>query len=141
MKGSQCFICVFAVLIKVSLQVTGFIGGSVMLLCSSTEHLEHQDINVFWRHNDSKIVFDIINGNGSVVGQDQQYKNRVEPLYKDYVKRNFSIRLNDLQPSDAGEFSCLISFSDKPQIVQLIVEESTYQENQGLHATLSGINI
>jgi len=46
----------------VSLQVTvtAVIGGSVLLPCSSTEE-DHKlrDINVFWRHNGSKIVCDI----------------------------------------------------------------------------------
>ncbi|KAL1251135.1 hypothetical protein QQF64_018931 [Cirrhinus molitorella] len=125
--GSLSFICVFAVLIKVSLQVTGIIGGSVLLPCSLMEHLQLQDITVFWRHNDSIIVFDIINGNGSVAGQ---YKNRVESFHKDYVNGNYSIKLNKLQHSDAGEFSCLISHSDEPQTVQLIIEESTSEENQ-----------
>ncbi|KAL0150707.1 hypothetical protein M9458_054011, partial [Cirrhinus mrigala] len=100
-------------------QVTGFHGGSVLLPCSSTEQLKLQDITVFWRHNDSIMVFDIINGIGLAA---EQYKNRVEPFQTEYLRGNYSIKLNKLQQSDAGEFSCLISHSDEPQIVQLTIE-------------------
>ncbi len=69
--------CVFTVCLQVTIE--GFIGGSVVLPCSSDEHgHEPQDIDVFWRHNGSKIVFDIIKGKDSVEQQDPRYKNRAE---------------------------------------------------------------
>ncbi|XP_051763691.1 ICOS ligand-like [Ctenopharyngodon idella] len=124
-----CFTCVFAVLInKVSLEETvkADIGGSVVLLCSSTEHdLKPQNTEVHWRHNGSEIVCDIIKGKSSVERQDSQYKNRVETFPDEYLRGNFSIKLNNLQYTDAGEFSCLISPSSELQTVQLSIKEST----------------
>ncbi|XP_042567343.1 ICOS ligand-like isoform X3 [Cyprinus carpio] len=134
---SCCFICVFAVLInKVCLQVTveGFIGGSVVLPCSSDKH-DHklQDIDVFWRHNGSKIVFDIIPHSNAPVTQDPEYKNRVESFPQEYLRGNFSIKLNNLQHTDAGQYICYISHSSEYQTVKLIINGSisTEQGNQG----------
>lgn len=123
------FICVSALLIhKVSLQVTvdGFIGGSVLLPCSSSK-LDHklQDMNVFWRHNGSKNVFDIINGLDSVEQQNPRYMNRVRPFSEEYVRGNFSIRLTDLNHADAGKYNCLIAHSSEHKTVELIIKEPT----------------
>uniref|UniRef100_A0A8C1MAF1 Ig-like domain-containing protein n=1 Tax=Cyprinus carpio TaxID=7962 RepID=A0A8C1MAF1_CYPCA len=126
-----CFICVLAVLInKVCLQVTleAFIGGSVVLPCSSTKL---QDIDVSWRHNGSKIVFDIIPHSTSPVTQDPEYKNRIETFPQEYLKGNFSIKLNNLQHTDAGQYICYIKNSDEYQTVKLIINVSTEQGNQG----------
>ncbi|XP_059425696.1 CD276 antigen homolog [Carassius carassius] len=123
------FICVSALLIqKVSLQVTvdGFIGGSVLLPCSSSKHdLKLQDINVHWRHNDSKLVFDIIKGEDSVEQQDPRYKNRVKPFSEEYKRGNFSIRLTDLNHTDAGRYTCFIPHSSEYKTVELIIKEPT----------------
>ncbi len=115
--------CVFTVcVISVSLQVPGVIGGSVVLPCSSTEHdLTLQDINVHWRHNGSKIVYDIVMGNYSLVLQDQRYKNRVETFPKEYLRGNVSIKLLNLQHTDAGKYTCLITPSSERLTVQLII--------------------
>ncbi|KAF4097863.1 hypothetical protein G5714_021871 [Onychostoma macrolepis] len=124
---------------KVSLEVTveAVIGGFVVLPCSSTKHhLKPQDIEVFWRHNDSKIVFDIIKGKHSET-QDPQYKNRVEPFTN--LRRNYSIKLTDLTQADAGKYICYITPSNEQETVQMIIKESTAetgnkssdQENQG----------
>ncbi|KAF4097857.1 hypothetical protein G5714_021865 [Onychostoma macrolepis] len=83
-------------IINMSLQVTveAVFGGSVVLPCSSAEHdLKLQDIDVFWRHNGSKIVFDIIKGADSLENQGQWYKNRAETFPEEYVRGNFSIKL------------------------------------------------
>ncbi|XP_042567937.1 V-set domain-containing T-cell activation inhibitor 1-like [Cyprinus carpio] len=135
--NSCCFICVFAVLInKVCLQVAveGFIGGSVVLLCSSAQH-DHklQDIDVSWRHNGSKIVFDIIPHSNSTVTQVPEYKNRTESFPQEYLRGNFSIKLNNLQHTDAGQYICYITHSSEYQTVQLIINGSisTKQGNQG----------
>ncbi|XP_067254661.1 myelin-oligodendrocyte glycoprotein-like [Chanodichthys erythropterus] len=138
------FICVFAVLInKVFLQVTvveAVIGSSVVLPCSSTEHDHNlQDIHVFWRHNGSKIVCDIIPSSHSQGNQDSEYKNRTELFPEEYERGNFSIKLHDLIYADAGKYSCLITHSSEQKTVQLIIKESTAekgtisteQENQG----------
>uniref|UniRef100_A0A673M6U1 Ig-like domain-containing protein n=1 Tax=Sinocyclocheilus rhinocerous TaxID=307959 RepID=A0A673M6U1_9TELE len=107
--------CVFTVtvcVISVCLQVTveGVISGSVVLPCSSAEH-DHklQDIDVFWRHNGSKIVFDIIKGKNSVEQQEPRYKNRTETFPEEYKGGNFNIRLTALNHADAGKYTCLIA--------------------------------
>ncbi|KAK2907124.1 hypothetical protein Q8A67_006109 [Cirrhinus molitorella] len=143
MKTNKCqyscsLVCVFAVLInKVCLQVTveAVIGGSVVLPCSSTED-DHklQDTEVSWRHNDCKIVFDLIPNNASPVIQDPEYKNRTETFPQEYLKGNFSIKLNNLQHTDAGQYICYIKNSNKYRTVQLIINGSILnkkQENQG----------
>ncbi|CAM4654829.1 unnamed protein product [Leuciscus chuanchicus] len=120
------FICVFAVLInKVSLQETveAVIGGSVLLPCSSTEHdLKLQDINVFWRHNGSKSVYDIIEGSHSQEKQDTVFKNRIETFPEEYESGNFSIRLTNLTRTDGGKYICFITHSSEQPTVQLIIK-------------------
>uniref|UniRef100_A0A8C1TAH9 Ig-like domain-containing protein n=1 Tax=Cyprinus carpio TaxID=7962 RepID=A0A8C1TAH9_CYPCA len=128
--SSQCFIYIFAVLInKVCLQVTeeGFIGGSVILPCSSTEHPLKQEIYVHWRDTNGKIVFDVIEGEESLEKQDQQYKKRTVPFPKEYERGNFSIKLIDLQLTDAGKFSCLISHTSEVKTVLLRINETIAQ--------------
>ncbi|XP_016106879.1 uncharacterized protein [Sinocyclocheilus grahami] len=128
--NSCCFICVFAVLInKVCLQLTveAVIGGSVVLPCSSAEHSKI-DIDVSWRHNGSKIVFDIIPHSNSPVTQDPEYKNRTETFPQEYLRGNFSIKLNHLQHTDAGQYICYITHSSKYQTVQLIINGSISTE-------------
>ncbi|XP_026053942.1 sodium channel subunit beta-4-like [Carassius auratus] len=125
--SSQCFIYIFAVLInKVCLQDTeeGFIGGSVILPCSSTEHPLKQDIYVHWRDPTGKIVFDVIKGEESLEKQDQQYKKRAVPFPKEYERGNFSIKLIDLQLTDAGKFSCMISHTSEEKTVLLRINET-----------------
>ncbi|KAI2645218.1 HERV-H LTR-associating protein 2 [Labeo rohita] len=139
------FICVFAVLInKVCLQVTveGVIGGSVVLPCSSAER--DQDTDEHWRHNNSKTVYDITEGKDSIDQQDPRYKNRAATFPDEHQRGNFSIKLNNLQHTDAGEFSCFITPSDKQGTIKLIIKESTAekgknteQENQGPEAKTS----
>ncbi|XP_059399557.1 CD276 antigen homolog isoform X1 [Carassius carassius] len=131
-----CFICAFLVLInKVCLQVPveGFIGGSVVLPCSSDERdLKLQDINVLWRDKGSETVYDIISGKDSVERQNPQYKNRAETFPEEYERRNFSIKLINLTRTDEGEFSCFIihSSDSKEEIVRLFINDSTVVPNK-----------
>ncbi len=121
---SECVFTVKVCVISVSLQVTveGFIGSSVVLPCPSAKRdFNPQDIEVHWRHNGSKIVFDIIKGKDSVEQQDQQYKNRVETFHSDSKPRNFNIRLTALSHADAGKYTCLISHSSEYNTVELII--------------------
>ncbi|XP_056304152.1 uncharacterized protein LOC130216279 [Danio aesculapii] len=126
----SCFIFVLAVLIKkASLQtsVNEVIGGSVVLQFSSTKHfLQLQDSNIHWRHNDCEIVWDIIKGVDSVQDQNQRYKNRVESFPDQYNSGNGSIKINKLQYSDAGIYTCFITCTNYSIIetVQLTVNES-----------------
>uniref|UniRef100_A0A8C1UWS7 Ig-like domain-containing protein n=1 Tax=Cyprinus carpio TaxID=7962 RepID=A0A8C1UWS7_CYPCA len=113
--------------------VEGFVGGSAVLQCSSAKH-DHKlrDITVHWRHNDSKIVFDIIPHRNSPVTQDPEYKNRVESFPQEYLRGNFSIKLNNLQHTDAGQYICYNTHSSEYQTVKLIINGSisTEQGNQ-----------
>ncbi|KAK2907175.1 hypothetical protein Q8A67_006160 [Cirrhinus molitorella] len=123
-----CFcICVFAVLLnKACLQITveGSVGGSAVLPCSSTgDGLKKEDITVYWRHNSSQNVYDIIEGKGSVEKQDSAYKNRAETFPNEYMKGNFSLKLNNLQYNDAGKYVCYITKAYQNPSMQLLVKD------------------
>uniref|UniRef100_A0A8C2BYS2 Ig-like domain-containing protein n=1 Tax=Cyprinus carpio TaxID=7962 RepID=A0A8C2BYS2_CYPCA len=121
MKRLFLFLQLLLYLYILCLQVTieAVIGGYVVLPCSSAKH-DHklQDIDVSWRHNGSKIVFDIIPRSNSPVTQDPEYKNRVESFPQEYLRGNFSIKLNNLQHTDAGQYICYIKNSDKYQTLK-----------------------
>lgn len=119
--------------IELSLQesIVGFIGDSVVLECSSGQpELTVQDITVRWRHNNLN-VYDIINGQVSVEGQNQEYKNRAETFPDEYKNGNFSLKLNNLQHSDKGSYTCYIIRESKFKIVNLIVEEKQKKTSHG----------
>lgn len=126
MSISYC-ICVLALLInKVSLHVVGVIGGSVVLPCTSREiEVKLSEISVHWRYNGSLTVYDIINGQCSVEDQEPVFKNRAEPVSKEYEKGNFSLKLKSLKHSDAGEYQCFITHSSELVKEQLLIKEST----------------
>ncbi|XP_016382992.1 V-set domain-containing T-cell activation inhibitor 1-like [Sinocyclocheilus rhinocerous] len=110
---------------EVSLQVTveGVIGGSVVLPCSSKEpQLTTEDITVNWKHHDSLNVYAIIKGKVSVEGQDPKYKNRTESFPEEYRTGNFSLKLNDLQHSDAGKYQCYIIDESTIETVELLIK-------------------
>uniref|UniRef100_A0A8C1AQZ9 Ig-like domain-containing protein n=1 Tax=Cyprinus carpio carpio TaxID=630221 RepID=A0A8C1AQZ9_CYPCA len=122
-----CFcICVFAVLLnKACLQVTveGEVRGSAVLPCSFIDnHLKKEDITVYWRHNSSQNVYDIIEGKGSVERQDSAYKNRAETFPIEYMKGNFSLKLNSLQLNDSGKYVCYITKAHQNPSTQLFVK-------------------
>ncbi|XP_026098589.1 CD276 antigen homolog, partial [Carassius auratus] len=71
-------------------------------------------------------VYLIINGQVSVEGQDPEYKNRVESFSEEYLRGNFSIKLNNLQHTDAGEYWCYIieeSVHNRRIKVELLTKE------------------
>uniref|UniRef100_A0A8C2EDY0 Ig-like domain-containing protein n=1 Tax=Cyprinus carpio TaxID=7962 RepID=A0A8C2EDY0_CYPCA len=109
---------------NLSLQVTveGFIGGSVVLPCSSDDH-DHklQDTDVHWRHNGSIYVYDIINGKDSNEEQDPRYKNRTKTFPEEYARGNFSIKFSGLTHADAGKYICYITTLDEQETVELII--------------------
>uniref|UniRef100_A0A673KAF9 Ig-like domain-containing protein n=1 Tax=Sinocyclocheilus rhinocerous TaxID=307959 RepID=A0A673KAF9_9TELE len=107
------------------LQVTveGEVGGSAVLPCSSIDnHLKEEDITVYWRHNSSQNVYDIIEGKGLVERQDPAYKNRAETFPTEYMKGNFSLKLNNLQFNDSGKYICYITKAHKNPSTQLFVK-------------------
>ncbi|TRY87958.1 hypothetical protein DNTS_022776 [Danionella cerebrum] len=120
--GLKYFIWTVAVLLtKESSQstISGVTGGSVILPCSSTEdEIKPQDCNVYWRHNDTKRVCDIVKGEVLVA---QQYSGRAEPFPEEYGSRNFSIKLLSLKQTDSGLFSCFITPTDEYKSIELIV--------------------
>ncbi|KAL0159847.1 hypothetical protein M9458_043572, partial [Cirrhinus mrigala] len=72
-------------------------------------------------HIESKIVYDIIKGEDSVELQDRRYKNRAETFPDDYLRGNFSIKLKNLQHTDAGKYNCFITPSNERETVELQV--------------------
>ncbi|XP_056614695.1 uncharacterized protein LOC130429883 isoform X1 [Triplophysa dalaica] len=121
-------------LINVYSQVTvdGVIGGSVFLPCASnlTEY-KLQDINVHWRYNASMHVYDILKGKGSVELQEPRFKNKTEIFPYGLVRGIFSIQLNKLEHTDAGEYECYIVHSGEHVNVQLLINESTEAKEAG----------
>uniref|UniRef100_A0A8C1R3X0 Ig-like domain-containing protein n=1 Tax=Cyprinus carpio TaxID=7962 RepID=A0A8C1R3X0_CYPCA len=112
-------------LLLMSLQetVVGFIGGSAVLNCSSEEPLiKIQDIRVRWSHKDQN-VYEIIKGQVSVEKQDPEYRDRTESFPEEYLRGNFSIKLNNLQHTDAGLYKCyIIEESVIKSIVELLIK-------------------
>uniref|UniRef100_A0A672L200 V-set domain-containing T-cell activation inhibitor 1-like n=1 Tax=Sinocyclocheilus grahami TaxID=75366 RepID=A0A672L200_SINGR len=122
------FLLITFSLFSVSLQetVVGFIGGSAVLPCSSKEPPHTiQDINqVRWRNKYNLNVYEIIKGKVSVEEQNPQYKNRTESFPEEYMRGNFSIKLNNLQHADAGEYTCYIIMEEsEDHTVKLLTEE------------------
>ncbi|XP_043078283.1 uncharacterized protein LOC122327156 isoform X2 [Puntigrus tetrazona] len=140
-----CYIFVFAALIdKASLLVTvwGFVGGSVVLPCSSDDY-EHklQDVDVSWRHNGSKNVCDLIPHSNLTKTQDVRYKNRTETFPEEYNQRNFSIKLSNLTHADAGRYICFITPSDEMNTVELIINEKLEPVTENANKTIDQKNL
>ncbi|XP_060767593.1 uncharacterized protein LOC132875033 isoform X2 [Neoarius graeffei] len=106
---------------KVSGQITtveAAIGDSVILSCSASRY----ETDVFWRYDNTKTVYDIINGKENFHDQDSAYSGRVEGFQSEFTKGNYSIRLSDVKHTDAGIYSCQIPGSRTLQ-VELKVQE------------------
>ncbi|XP_052446440.1 V-set domain-containing T-cell activation inhibitor 1 isoform X2 [Carassius gibelio] len=117
--------------IKVPLQVlfVGFVGDSVVLPCSSEQNTA-EDITVHWRHNDSLKVFDIIKGKVSLQEQDSVYKNRTESFPQAFKTGNFSLKLNNLQYNDSGNYKCHITNELLIYSMELLVKGEKDQGTQ-----------
>uniref|UniRef100_A0A671KW25 Myelin-oligodendrocyte glycoprotein-like n=1 Tax=Sinocyclocheilus anshuiensis TaxID=1608454 RepID=A0A671KW25_9TELE len=105
------FACSWSVFAFVSASVQdivqGFIRDSALLPCRiKTGQLKVNTAH--WRYNDSKNVYDILNGQGTTKEQDAEYKGRTETFPSEYSKGNFSLRLGNLQKSDEGSYCCFI---------------------------------
>ncbi len=85
----------------------GYVGDSVVLPCSSKLKTT-EDITVYWRHNTSLKVYDI-NGKVSVEKQDSSYENRTKSFPQEYKTGNFSLKLNNLQYNDTGNYTCHVT--------------------------------
>uniref|UniRef100_A0A8C1XGD9 Ig-like domain-containing protein n=1 Tax=Cyprinus carpio TaxID=7962 RepID=A0A8C1XGD9_CYPCA len=99
--------CCLVIKLPLQVLIVGYVGDSVVLPCSS--ELNTEDITVHWRHNDTLKVYDIINGKVSVEEQDSVYKNRTESFPQSYKTGNFSLKLNNLQYNDTGNYTCHIT--------------------------------
>lgn len=129
-----CLTYIFVLLIyKVSLDVTvkNFVGESAILPCSYTEDKNQVD-KVFWRHNDSKKVYEYISRDS----QELKYNNRVSSFHNEFDKGNYSIKIEKLEKNDTGLYSCLITPADHYENMYLIIkakeeQSSIKDENQG----------
>ncbi|XP_060767582.1 uncharacterized protein LOC132875029 isoform X2 [Neoarius graeffei] len=120
---------------KVSGQITtaeAVIGDSVILLCSAGRY----EKDVFWRYDNTKTVYDIINGKENFHDQDSAYRSRVEGFQSEFTKRNYSIRLSDVKHTDRGIYSCHIPGSRILQ-VELKVQEYAVRDEQHKFAQTS----
>uniref|UniRef100_A0A8C1XQH9 Ig-like domain-containing protein n=1 Tax=Cyprinus carpio TaxID=7962 RepID=A0A8C1XQH9_CYPCA len=126
-----CFVvfCFLKLLLlsPVSLQLSGFVGDSVLLPCLYQDReLKPEEINVFWRYNDSKNVYDIIKGNPSTDKQDAVFKGRIKNFLS--KKGDFSIELSNLMVTDAGQFTCDIPSVEKESRLTLHVKGGMQQK-------------
>ncbi|KAF4097916.1 CD276 antigen homolog [Onychostoma macrolepis] len=125
---------VFLLANEVCLQesVVGFIGGSAVVPCSSKKPpLATEGIDVRWRHKYDLSVYDIVKGKVFVEGQDPQYKNRAESFPEEYLRGNFSIKLNNLQLTDAGKYKCYIMMEESVICVELLIEKRPERQLPG----------
>ncbi|XP_077083090.1 myelin-oligodendrocyte glycoprotein [Siphateles boraxobius] len=128
--------CCFIVLLlhltgKVSLQDSAntfecVVGDSVTLPC----FYENKQSNVFWRHNVSRKVLSIINGQLSLEKQDTIFQNRTEIFSSEYVKGNYSITLKNVELIHAGHYTCFIEEFNKENTLQLFVKEKPAEPAQ-----------
>lgn len=97
--------------------VDAVVGDSVILMCSASR----SENGVFWQHENTKSVYDIIDGKENLHDQDAAYKGRVNSFPSEFSKGNYSITLRDVKLTDAGSYSCSIP-NTKPVYVELRVE-------------------
>ncbi|MCI4380985.1 hypothetical protein PGIGA_G00246280 [Pangasianodon gigas] len=90
----------------------------MILACSASRY--EQD--VFWRHENTKSVYDIIEGKEDCHEQDQEFRGRVEGFPSEFTKGNYSIKLSDVKPTDRGIYTCQIPDSS-PLHVELKIKE------------------
>ncbi|XP_077081577.1 uncharacterized protein LOC143735315 [Siphateles boraxobius] len=114
-------------------------GGSVVLPCRHRSIVfKEKHLTVYWRHNDTRNVYDIIHGKVSVKEQDPAYKNRAEVLPEE-VKGQILLRLTDLQLSDGGTYICFVPDVGVHHSTQLLVKERPVTEHRAAqvrsHAT------
>ncbi|KAI5088954.1 V-set domain-containing T-cell activation inhibitor 1-like, partial [Silurus meridionalis] len=79
-------------------------GDSVILPCSAGGN----EKDIFWRHNNTKTVYDIIESKEDFDDQDAAFRGRVEGFPSKFTEGNYSIRLKNVIHSDAGNYSCHI---------------------------------
>ncbi|XP_026092062.1 CD276 antigen homolog isoform X2 [Carassius auratus] len=105
------------------------VGGSVVLPCSSkqSQFKTEDDITVGWRHNETLKVYDIIKGKVSLGNQDSVYYNRTEMIRENYLNGNFSLKLNNVQRSDTGIYTCHITN-------ELLIQSVRLEFSQGAQA-------
>ncbi|XP_060767598.1 CD276 antigen homolog isoform X2 [Neoarius graeffei] len=122
---------------KVSGQITtveAVIGGSVILLCSAGRY----EKDVFWRHDNTKTVYDIIDGKENFHDQHSAYSGRVEVFQSEFTKGNYSIRLSDVKHTDAGIYSCQIPGSRTLQVDLKVQEYAVRDERHKFAPTSRG---
>nr|XP_055074615.1 CD276 antigen-like [Misgurnus anguillicaudatus] len=105
------------VCLKVTVQY--FVGDSAILNCSYSEDKKQVD-KVFWRHNDSKKVYEFSPVN---ISQDVKSKSiRVESFPDEYKRGNYSIKIKELKTNDEGKYTCFITPADHYENMYLIIK-------------------
>jgi len=101
----------------------GVEGGSVVISCRHRRiAFEEKQLTVYWRHNDTRNVHDIIHGEVSVKEQHPAYKNRTEVLPDELKKGRILLKLTDLQLSDRGTYICFVPDVGVHHSTQLVVK-------------------
>ncbi|XP_056613901.1 V-set domain-containing T-cell activation inhibitor 1 [Triplophysa dalaica] len=138
---SICYILLFIDDVSLQKTVEGFVGSSAVLSCHYNKKL--QDLTAHWRYNDIKNVYDIQEGRGSAREQHQEYTGRVQAFSHEFVKGNFSLKIENLRLTDAGTYCCYIidtnyqectdlSVKVKPRETRTKSEEKSERMNHGV---------
>ncbi|CAM4654261.1 unnamed protein product [Leuciscus chuanchicus] len=102
------------------------VGDSVTLPCL----YENKQSNVFWRHNVSRNVLNIVNGQLALQKQDTIFQNRTESFSSGYVNGDYSIMLKNVELIHSGNYTCFIQESNEEKKLQLFVKEKPAEPAQ-----------
>ncbi|XP_030638733.1 V-set domain-containing T-cell activation inhibitor 1-like [Chanos chanos] len=72
---------------------------------------------------DIKNVYDVTSGNAALSQQDPQFQNRAQTFPEEYVNGNFSLKLNNLDLTDTGKYSCYVPYIRVERHLELHVKD------------------
>ncbi|XP_075768939.1 butyrophilin subfamily 1 member A1-like [Pelodiscus sinensis] len=104
--------------------VTASLGGEAILPCHLSPKMSAKNMEVRWfRSHFSEIVHLYRDGQDQYREQILEYEGRTEILKGDITTGSVSLRIRDIQPSDHGQYTCLVdsSVSSEEALLELQV--------------------
>ncbi|OXB53353.1 hypothetical protein ASZ78_006846 [Callipepla squamata] len=95
--------------------ITGVIGQGVVLPCYVVAENIPEIFSVQWIFNgqSQKITVSSYNGKNKKKEQDERYQGRTELFHSEFKAGNMSLHLKNIQSSDKGLYTCIVSFNDE----------------------------